>query len=273
MWVNRVWHHLFGRGIVASVDNFGWLGERPSQPELLDHLSHWFRVQAEGSLKQLIRRILLSQSYRMSSKPSDRSAARLDPENRLLHRMNLRRLEGESIRDAVLAISGRLNLQMSGPPVQVHKDDVVLFRGAPKKLGAPDGDGRRSVYLAARRNFLSSLLLTFDAPKPFATVGRRNVSNVPAQSLALMNHPFFHEQARRWARRLEETVGDLSPALRIRRMYLQAFARPPTPTELNACLRSLDRMSRLLNRPNSGLSAWETLSHALFNVKELIYIR
>ena len=273
VWVNRVWHHLLGRGIVASVDNFGWLGERPSHPELLDHLSHWFRVEASGSLKQLIRRILLSQSYRMSSKPSDRSAARLDPENRLLHRMNLRRLEGESIRDAVLAISGRLNLQMSGPPVQVHKDDVVLFRGAPKKLGPPDGDGRRSVYLAARRNFLSSLLLTFDAPKPFATVGRRNVSNVPAQSLALMNHPFFHEQARRWARRLEETVGDLSPALRIRRMYLEAFARPPTPTELNACLRSLDRMSRLLNRPPPGLSAWEALSHALFNVKELIYIR
>ncbi len=109
--VCRSWHHLLGRGIVASVDNFGWLGERPSHPELLDHLSHWFRVRARGSLKQLIRRILLSQSYRMSSRAADRKAARVDPENRLLHRMNLRRLEAESIRDAVLAISGRLDLQ------------------------------------------------------------------------------------------------------------------------------------------------------------------
>ena len=273
VWVNRVWHHLFGRGIVASVDNFGWLGERPSHPELLDHLSHWFRVQARGSLKHLIRKIVLSQSYRMSSRATDPAAARIDPENRLLHRMNLRRLEAEGIRDAVLAISGRLDLQMSGSPVQVHKDDVVLFRGAPKKLGPPDGNGRRSIYLAARRNFLSSLLLTFDAPKPFATVGRRDVSNVPAQSLALMNHPFFHEQARRWARRLEERGGDRSPARRIRQMYLEAFARLPTPAELNACLRSLDRMSRLQTPSDSGLSAWEELGHSLFNVKELIYIR
>ena len=273
VWVNRVWHHLFGRGIVASVDNFGWLGERPSHPELLDHLSHWFRARARGSLKQLIRRIVLSQSYRMSSRASDLAAARIDPENRLLHRMNLRRLEAESIRDAVLAISGRLDLQMSGPPVPVHKGDVVLFRGAPKKLGPLDGNGRRSIYMAARRNFLSSLLLTFDTPKPFATVGRRDVSNVPAQSLALMNHPFFHEQARRWARRLHETGGDGSPARRIRQMYLEAFARPPTRAELDACLRSLDRMSGLQTPAHNGLSAWEALSHALFNVKELIYIR
>ena len=272
VWVNRVWHHLFGRGIVASVDNFGWLGERPSHPDLLDHLSHWFRVQARGSLKQLIRRIVLSQAYRMSSRASDRAAARIDPENRMLHRMNLRRLEAESIRDAVLAISGRLDLQMSGPPVPVHKGDVVLFRGAPKKLGPLDGNGRRSIYMAARRNFLSSLLLTFDTPKPFATVGRRDVSNVPAQSLALMNHPFFHEQARRWARRLEKTGGEASPARRIRLMYLEAFARPPTPAEIDACLRSLHRISRLRTPSDNGLSGWESLSHALFNVKELIYI-
>ena len=273
VWVNRVWHHLFGRGIVASVDNFGWLGERPSHPELLDHLSHWFRVRARGSLKLLIRRIVLSQSYRMSSRTSDPAAARIDPENRLLHRMNLRRLEAESIRDAVLAISGRLDLQMSGPPVPVHKGDVVLFRGAPKKLGPLDGNGRRSIYMAARRNFLSSLLLTFDMPKPFATVGRRDLSNVPAQSLALMNHPFFHEQARRWARRLEEAGSDQPPARRVRQMYLEAFARPPTRAELKACLRSLDRMSGLQTPADTGPSAWEALSHALFNVKELIYIR
>ena len=273
VWVNRVWHHLFGRGIVATVDNFGWLGERPTHPELLDDLSHWFRDRAKGSLKQLIRRIVLSQSYRMSSRASDLAAARIDPENRLLHRMNLRRLEAESIRDAVLAISGRLDLQMSGPPVPVHKGDVVLFRGAPKKLGPLDGNGRRSIYMAARRNFLSSLLLTFDTPKPFATVGRRDVSNVPAQSLALMNHPFFHEQAHRWARRLEETGGHRSPARRVRQMYLEAFARPPTRAELSACLRSLDRMSRLQTPSEGRLTAWESLSHALFNVKELIYIR
>ena len=271
--VNRVWHYLFGRGIVASVDNFGWLGERPSHSELLDHLSHWFIQEAKGSLKRLIRRIVLSQTYRMSSKPSDAVAADIDPGNQLLHRMNVRRLEGEAIRDAVLAVSGRLNLQMFGLPVPVHKDDVVLFRGSPKKFGPLDGDGRRSVYIAARRNFLSSLLLTFDAPKPFATVGRRNISNVPAQSLALMNHPFLYEQARIWARRLNETTTDQSSALRIQRMYLAAFGRLPTPGEQEACLRSLDQMTRLKTNPTHDLSVWEELSHALFNVKEFIYIR
>ncbi len=271
--VNRIWHHLFGRGIVASVDNFGWLGERPSHPELLDHLSNWFVREAKGSLKLLIRRIVLSQAYRMSSKPSDPLADERDAENRLLHRMNVRRLEGEAIRDAVLAISGRLNLQMSGAPVPVHKDDVVLFRGAPKKLGPLDGDGRRSVYIAARRNFLSSLLLTFDAPKPFATVGRRNVSNVPAQSLALMNHPFLYEQARAWARRLDETTTHQPSTLRIQQMYLAAFGRLPTPAELDACLRSFDQMARLQGNQTHGPSAWEELSHALLNVKEFIYIR
>ncbi len=104
--VNRVWHHLFGRGIVASTDNFGFLGDRPTHPELLDYLADRF-VREGWSLKKLIRSLVLSSAYRMASRPDD-SADRADPDNLLLHRMRMRRLEGEAIRDAMLVVSGRL---------------------------------------------------------------------------------------------------------------------------------------------------------------------
>src|SRR5262249_32211558 len=146
----------------------------------------------------------------------------------LLHRMRIRRLEGEAIRDAMLAISGRFNGKMYGPSVPVYLNAFQDGRGKPGS-GPLDGDGRRSLYLAVRRNFLSSFLLAFDTPIPFSTVGRRTVSNVPAQALILMNDPFVHLQAETWAKHIRKQP--MPARERVQRMYLSAFGRPPSDKE------------------------------------------
>jgi hypothetical protein len=258
--VNRVWHHLFGRGLVASVDNFGVLGEAPSHPELLDYLADRF-VRDGWSVKRLIRTLVLSQTYRMSS-DADGQGDVADPQDLLLHRMRVRRLEGEAIRDAMLAVSGRLDGKLFGPPVPVYLTDFQQGRGRPAS-GPPDGDGRRSVYLAVRRNFLSSFLLAFDTPIPFSTVGRRSVSNVPAQALILMNDPFVHLQAVVWARRV--LAGGGSPREQVQRMYLAAFGRPATRGECRHCLEFLEGQG-------DDAAAWADLAHVLFNTKEFIFL-
>ena len=263
--VNRVWHHLFGRGIVASVDNFGVLGERPTHPELLDHLADRF-VRDGWSLKRLVRGLVLSNTYGMSSHPSA-DADQADPGNRRLHRARLRRLEAEAVRDAVLAVSGRLDRTAGGPSVPVYLTEFVDGRGRP--AGGPlDGAGRRSLYLAVRRNFLPPMLLAFDLPVPFSTVGRRSVSNVPAQSLILMNDPFVHQQAEVWGERVRARPG--TAADRVRRMYVEAFARPPSPEESAACLEFLNRRAGPGRDPDAA--AWAALAHVLFNAKEFIFL-
>src|SRR5262249_25621732 len=155
----------------------------PTHPELLDYLAARF-VRADWSVKKLIRELVLSSAYQMSSHP-EQKAEQIDPQNLLLHRMRVRRLEGEVIRDSLLALSGQLDERLYGKPVPVPLPPFQDGRGRPMS-GPLDGDGRRSIYLAVRRNFLSSFLLAFDTPIPFSTVGRRTVSNVPAQALILM---------------------------------------------------------------------------------------
>jgi hypothetical protein len=261
--VNRVWYHLFGRGIVGSVDNFGVLGEPPTHPELLDYLSSEF-IRQGWSIKHLIRTLVLSSTYAMSSQSGGWADA-VDPQDLLLHCLRVRRLEGEAIRDTLLAVSGRLDERAYGPPVPVHLTEFQDGRGRPAN-GPLDGDGRRSVYLAVRRNFLPSFLLAFDTPIPFSTVGHRTVSNVPAQALILMNDPFVHQQAEVWAHRVLRQ--DDSPEKRIKVMYETAFGRLPSGEELRACLGFLDQQSKLSNKE----IAWADLAHALFNVKDFIYL-
>ncbi len=266
--VNRVWHHLFGRGIVASVDNFGVLGELPTHPELLDHLASRF-VRESWSLKKLIRELVLSNTYQMASQTGP-DADQADPQDLLLHRMRVRRLEGEAIRDAMLAVSGRLEEKLYGPSVPVHLTPFLDGRGKPAS-GPLDGDGRRSLYLAVRRNFLSPFLLTFDTPIPFSTVGRRSVSNVPAQALILLNDPFVHQQAEVWAHSVLAQPGSTDE--RIAKMYTSAFAREPTASELEACRAFLEQQSRLHQASGTeDVRPWKDLAHTLFNVKEFIYL-
>ena len=270
---NRVWSHLFGRGIVATVDNFGLLGERPTHPELLDYLASRF-VEDGWSVKKLIRRIVLSSAYRMSSVRSAR-AVEIDPENRLLQSMRVRRLEGEAARDAVLAASGRLDRTLYGKSVPVHLTRFMNGKGRPPGGSGPlDGNGRRSLYIAVRRNFLPSMLVAFDYPTPFSTFGRRNVTNVPAQSLTFMNDPFVLGQAAHWGNEaLKQTLG---AEARVVWMYERAFARPPSGAELEAALSFLRRQATArgveAGAPFEDARVWADLAHALFNSKEFIYI-
>jgi hypothetical protein len=267
VFVNRVWHHLFGRGLVASVDNFGVLGDKPTHLELLDFLADWF-VKNGWSPKKLIKMLVLTKTYQSASQADERAMA-VDPGNLLLQHANVRRLEGEAIRDSILSISGRLNAAMYGAPVLTHLSPFQDGRGRPAS-GPIDGAGRRSVYLSVRRNFLSSFMLAFDTPTPFSTMGRRTVSNVPAQALILMNDPFVQEQASLWAKRIVQQPGSVED--RIRHMYMQAFGRLPTARELDDCRSFLTEQSRNTGKPMGDASLWADLAHVLINAKEFVYL-
>ena len=275
--VNRAWHYLLGRGIVASVDNFGALGDRPTHPELLDYLADAF-VQDGWSIKRLVRRVVLSSTFRMSSRGSPDADA-IDPENKLFHRAMVRRLEGEAIRDQVLQISGRLDTKMYGPGIEVFLTpflvgNYVADYGKPEKSGPLDGDGRRSVYMMVRRNFLPPMMVAFDTPPPINTAGRRSASNVPAQALILMNDPFVLQQAEAWAKRMLADEADATR--RVRRMYLQAYCRPPIDAELAIALRFLDEHGEELGIPSPQRSndarVWTDFAHVLMNVKEFVFL-
>ncbi len=263
--VNRLWRHHFGEGLVASPDDFGAMGKKPSHPELLDWLATEL-IDSGWSLKHLHRLMIESSGYRMASAPVARYEA-LDPGNVSLHRMNPRRLEAEAVRDLVLAVSGRLDPRMEGPSVPVHLTPFMEGRGRPSRSGPPDGEGRRTLYLGVRRNFLDPFLLAFDMPVPFATMGRRNRSNVPAQALALMNDPFVAREARRWAdRALDRPASDRA---RLDDLYQAAFARPAGDAEAQAAL------DFLADRAGAGATprdAWADLCHVLINTKEFVFI-
>ncbi len=271
--VNRIWHHLLGVGIVASTDNFGFLGERPTHPELLDFLAG--RLVADGwSMKKLIREVMVSSTYQMSSQASDARAEEADPDDKLLHRARLRRLEGEEIRDEILSLSGRLDGTMFGPSVDVFLTSFMEGRGRPSS-GPLDGNGRRSVYLSVRRNFLPPMMLAFDTPIPFSCMGRRSISNVPAQALILMNDPFVVQQAHMWAQRALSD-SDLSAAQRVDRMYEAAFSRSATARERRCALGFMEKQGAALGIPperrekDPGL--WADLCSALMNTKEFIFL-
>ena len=268
VFVNRVWHHLFGRGIVPTVDNFGVLGERPSHPELLDYLAVRFVERDQWSLKRLVRDLILTDTFAMDSALAEARTEEQDPDNRLLHRSNLRRLEGESIRDAILTVSGRLTDHMYGPGVPLHPSQFIEARGLRAERGPLDGDGRRTIYVAARRNFLPMMMLAFDTPIPFTTNGRRNVSNVPAQMLFLMNDPFVHQQAKvcadRWRR--TQAASKTGTDELIETLFLAYFSRRPTGAEIQRCRTALAM-------PMDGAEPLTELCHALFGVKEFVYLR
>jgi hypothetical protein len=267
--VNRLWHHHFGQGIVRTPDDFGRMGQPPTHPELLDYLATEL-VRGGWSLKKMHREMLVSRTYQMASRGSA-AAETADPENRLWHRMPIRRLEAEAIRDAVLAVSGRLDRTLYGPSVPPHLTPFMEGRGRPASSGPLDGDGRRSLYINVRRNFLTPMLLAFDYPIPFSSMGRRSVSNVPAQALAMMNGPFVAEQAKRWAEQALED-SSLSSESRIQLLYQTALARPASDSEVEEALAFLDEQSQRYGASGDNTQPWKDLCHVLMNVKEFIFI-
>ncbi|QGJ68750.1 Planctomycete cytochrome C [Planctomycetales bacterium 10988] len=267
--VNRLWHHLMGRGIVASTDDFGVLGQRPTHPELLDHLAIRFVKQGQ-SLKKMVRYLVLSRTYAMSSHAHEDALA-ADPKNLLWHYRPPQRLEGEVIRDALLAISGQLDRKQFGESIPIHLTDFMTGRGRPKKSGPLDGDRRRSIYITIRRNFISPFMLAFDTPVPFSTMGRRNVSNVPAQALILLNDPFVRMQAQAWAEAVLAEQDSFDG--RVDAMYLAAFGRSPTKKEKAIARGYLSASAADANHPSQEQEAWSDYAHALINTKEFIFLR
>jgi cytochrome c553 len=274
VYVNRIWHHLLGRGIVASTDNFGKLGEAPSNQPLLDYLADHFTSDDHWSTKTLIRKIVLSSVYQMASK-SDEASDQADPDNKLLHRANIKRLEAEAIRDHLLQVAGALKLTIGGPSIPVHLTPFMEGRGRPGGSGPLDGAGRRSIYIETRRNFLTPMLLAFDQPLPFNSMGRRSISNVPAQALILMNDPFVLEESKLWAKRTLAQAG-LSSEQRLQQMYEAAFSRPPAPDEIGTILDFANQQGEQLAIPREkrlqDIRVWTDIAQALINTKEFIFI-
>jgi hypothetical protein len=271
--VNRIWHHLFGRGIVESVDNFGLQGKLPTHPELLDYLA--LKFQREGwSIKQLIRFILLSETFQRSTIGRN-EVGNSDPDNLWLAHYPQRRLEAEIIRDGMLTVAGNLDTTMYGPPVPAHITDFMQGRGRPRESGPLDGKGRRSVYQEVRRNFLDPKMLTFDRPIPFSTFGKRNVTNVPAQSLILMNDPFVAQQAEIMAKSLVGNT-DASVEERLQRIYVQALSRKASGEEIKQAKVFVQQLAAAYEVKEQDIltstAIWKDYCHSVFNLKEFIYL-
>ena len=269
---NRIWLHLFGRGIVATADNFGTYGEPPSQPELLDYLAQKF-VADGWSIKKQIRFLVLSNAFQQSGLPST-EAAKSDPQNRLLSHYSVHRLEGESIRDSILAVSGRLNPELYGPSVQPHREEPKDYR----KLyqGPLDGDGRRSLYVKVTRHEGSRFLETFDFPNPTVARGNRDSTNVPPQALALMNDPFVLDQAGVWAERVIAQKAPTTGA-RLEAMFRAALGRLPDEAERARFTSLANEVASLHKVAAEKLMdsqvVWKDVAHAIFNLKEFVYVR
>ena len=252
---NRVWHWLFGVGLVRTTDNFGTMGEAPSHPELLDSLAARFSEQG-WSVKKLVREIMLSRTYQLAWDDEVRgSQSGVDPENRLLWRANRRRLDAECIRDTMLFVSGHLSQEHGG---QSFKPNVSA------DYGFVYGEPRRSVYVPAFRNALPEIFEAFDFADPSIVVGARNVSTVAPQALFLMNHPFVREQARGAAERL---LGEkiANEDARVERAYRLALGRPPGAGEIVLARRQIAA-------GKSPLEAWTDLFHALFASADFRYV-
>jgi cytochrome c553 len=293
--VNRIWQHYFGRGLVPTPDDFGHLGTPPTHPELLDWLATEL-IAHDWSLKHIHRLILASSAYRMASgeaesqETSDKSASALeaaptkqllsldsqhlpDPSNSLLSHMPVKRLEGEIIRDSILALSGRLDDELYGRSVPVHLTSFLEGRGRPGESGPVDGRGRRSLYIAVRRNFPDPFFQAFDFPNPHSTIGRRNVSNVPAQALALMNNPLVLEQCRVAAERLLRETAGQPPESLIEWLYQQIYCRPPQDEEQAAGGEFIAGQATALQTGLDDPRVWADYIHVLLNAKEFIFVR
>jgi hypothetical protein len=269
--VNRVWLHHFGSGLVGTPNNFGVRGEAPTHPALLDFLAAEF-VRDGWSVKRLHRRILLSKTYQMSSAGDADHAAR-DPGNRWRWRFDRRRLDAEALRDAMLAVSGRLDLTRPGahpfPPIS----DWGWTQHNPFKDVYPSS--RRSVYLMTQRLQRHPYLALFDGPDPNTSAGQRTTSTVPLQALYLMNHPFVREQAEGLAGRLLAVSEDAGQ--RVLRAHEWAWGRPPTPAEVDrgtAYVRRYERALAAAGAPPERLEveAWTSYARVLLTANEFLYV-
>lgn len=267
--VNRVWHHLFGQGIVTTPDDFGVYGSRPSHPDLLDYLATRFQNQG-WSVKRLIRDIVLSRTYQLSSSAAD-ALVTADPDNLWMSRHLRRRLDAETIRDAILQASNDLTLVPGAGSIIRHRDILLNLAG-----DLHEASPHRSVYLCRLRNSPPPELSAFDLPDGVAVAGKRDVTTLPTQALFLVNSPFVLDQSRRLARLLisQPAIEDLVRAEIILRRVL---GRPPGPGEVDRALAMIQDVDAELKlqgtTPNLRIEmAWSAYVQALFATNEFRYV-
>jgi hypothetical protein len=258
--VNRLWQKHFGRGIVATVENFGRMGEPPTHQDLLD----WMAVEftKDWSLKRITKLMMMSEAYQMASAFTDAVDVANDPENRYVWRFRPQRLDAEIVRDNMLAVGGNINLEVGGEPVFPYiPKDVLTSQYRGKWVNTPDGPAawRRGVYVYQRRSLPYPMFDTFDHPDMNVTAGARLVSTVPTQALTLLNNPFVLSQAARFADRVRGQAHD--PSSQVDLAYRIALARPPTPTET------------AIGTDLIATQGLESLAHVVLNLDEFLYMR
>ena len=262
---NRVWRWIFGQGLVATVDNFGVMGEAPSHPELLDYLANYL-VEHDWSMKALIRHLVTSRAFQAQSIASAK-AQQVDPANRLLSHMPVQRLRAEAVRDSILAVSGTLDQTMFGYTGPANQSESAAV--ANPKL-------RRGVYQYIRREALDHMMIMFDAPEPSRTQGDRETSSVPGQSLLMLNSALVHEQATAWAAKDMKLRKGYSTEQRIEHLFATALGRQPSAQEVQSLVEFIDEQAEAYALPpaarGSDQRLWTDLCHVLINAKEFLYI-
>jgi hypothetical protein len=267
VFVNRVWQHHFGKGLTTTPDNFGLSGARPSHPELLDWLAAEF-VESGYSVKHMHRVILHSMTYRQTCVGSGGTT---DPENRLLGRYPLRRLDAEALRDAMLAISGELDSRAGGPYVPTMRTPEGSIEVDENQAGTR----RRSVYLQQRRTQVATFLELFDAPSIASTCSARNSSTVPLQALALLNADFTRLRAAAFATRLRKEAGE-EVGHRLALAFRLACGRPPHDDERAAAEKFLDKQQKLYSMASqpgdANTLAWADFCQMLLASNAFLYV-
>jgi hypothetical protein len=256
--VNRLWHYHFGKGIVATPSDFGFMGEKPTHPELLDWLAQRL-LDEEWKLKPLHKLIVMSETYQQSSDFRE-DAARVDADARLLWRFPPRRLAAEEIRDTILLIAGQLDERQGGPGFRLYeysRDNVATY--TPLERFGPE-TYRRSVYHQNARASLIDVLTDFDAPDCAFSVSRRNSTTTPSQALAMMNHRFTIDMADSFARRLSEEAASNNVSGQVGRAFELAYGRLPDDEEASAAAALVKK---------HGLRAF---CRAVINSSELVYV-
>ena len=264
--VNRIWQYHFGEGLVRTPDDFGMRGSRPTHPDLLNWLAVEF-MESGWSIKHIHGLILRSTVYRQSSR-FDKAREEADPSNQLLNRFQKRRLEAEAIRDAMLAVSGQLDLSMYGESVPTER----LEDGRVQIPTDNPGRTRRSVYISTRRSGIPNFLTTFDYPMMDTNAPKRSASAISQQALAAMNNPFMHESAEALRDRIE-SEGHETFEERLKRIWMLAYARNPTEEETRS-MQAWIQTEMDADTPSIGQrqDAWRTICHAVLSSNEFLYI-
>ena len=263
--VNRIWQHHFGEGLSRTPDDFGTQGDRPAHPELLDWLAGEL-VQGGWRLKPLQRRIVMSHAYRLAT-THDAAKAAVDPENRLLWHRRPIRLEAEAIRDAMLAVSGRLSEKLYGPsfrpPIPAEAIATRSKDAYPTDIRDGPSSWRRSVYAFTKRSVPNPFVEMFDFPESTAACGRRNATAVPTQNLLLLNDPFVRARAGDLANRVSKEAGPDTEGC-VRRAYSLALGRMPSDSEVNLADEFLSK--------HSSPESLADFCHVIFTLNEFLYV-